>query len=136
MTDVGTTPRKLTRRDKLRIWERDKGICQSCQRQLGPGDKWICEHVRALENGGTNDDANLAVFCKPCADAKTPRDHATAAKAKRQKSRSLGIRKAPTLKSAPLPKAEPQKKASKPSERIEELRALGPGNIARRFAGA
>jgi hypothetical protein len=114
MTDVGTTERKLSRRDKLRIWERDKGICQGpCKRQLGAGDKWICEHVRALENGGTNDDSNLAVFCEACAKAKTPVDHATAAKAKRQKQRSLGIRKPPTLKSAPFTPAEPQRKATR-----------------------
>jgi 5-methylcytosine-specific restriction protein A len=114
MTDVGTTPRNLTRRDKLRIWERDKGVCQSCKRQLTAADKWICEHVRALENGGTNDDENLAVFCEPCASIKTPIDHATAAKAKRQKQRSLGIRKEPTLKTAPMPKAEPQRRATRP----------------------
>lgn len=114
LTDVGTTPRNLSRRDKLRIWERDKGVCQSCKRQLGAGDKWICEHLRALENGGSNDDANLAVFCEPCAGAKTRDDHATAAKAKRQKARSLGIRKAPTLKGAPFAKAPEQRKASKP----------------------
>lgn len=121
MSDVGTTKRKVSKRDKLRIWERDKGVCQSCKRQLTARDKWICEHLRALENGGTNDDANLAVYCQPCADEKTPRDHATAAKAKRQKSVSLGIRKAPTLKSAPFAKAEPQRRATKPIEKLSGL---------------
>ena len=130
MTDVGTTPRNLTRRDKLRVWERDKGVCQSCKRQLTAADKWICEHVRALENGGTNDDANLAVFCEPCAAVKTPKDHATAAKAKRQKQRSLGIRKEPTLKGAGFTPAAPQRKASKiePGSKLAQLRALREAN--------
>ena len=118
MTDVGTTARKLTKRDKLRIWERDKGVCQGpCKRQLGAGDKWICEHVRALELGGTNDDNNLAVFCAACAKTKTSLDHSTTAKAKSQKQRSLGIRKEPTLKSAGFTPAPEQRKASKPLEK-------------------
>ena len=113
-TDVGTTPRDVTPRERLAVWERDKGICQNCFRQLGPADKWILEHVRALEKGGTNEKSNLKVFCEPCAGQKTPRDHAEAAKAKRQKRRSLGIRKAPTLRGQGFPKAPEQRRASKP----------------------
>lgn len=114
MSDVGTTPRNVTPRRRLAIWERDKGVCQNCKRQLTAGDRWVLEHLRALELGGTNDDENLGVYCEPCADGKTPNDHATAAKAKRQKQRSLGIRKPPTLKSAGFAKAPEQRKASKP----------------------
>ena len=117
-TDVGTTPRDTTPRDRLAVWERDKGICQNCKRQLGPADKWVLEHIRALEKGGTNERSNLKVFCQPCAGTKTPCDHKETAKAKRQKSKSLGIRKPPTLKGPPMPKAPPQRRASTPIEKI------------------
>ena len=117
MTDLGTTPRKVTPRRRLAIWERDKGRCQCCGRQLTAGDKWVLEHLRALELGGTNEDDNLAVYCEPCAGSKTKGDHSRAAKAKSQKQRSLGIRKPPTLKGAGFKPAEPQRKASKPLDK-------------------
>lgn len=111
MSDVGTTARKLTTRDKLRIWERDKATCQGCQRQLHAGDKWICEHVRALELGGSNDDANLAVYCFGCASEKTKDDHAQAAKAKRAKAAHINAKTAPAkpIQSAPFAKSEKTK---------------------------
>lgn len=116
-TDVGTTPRDTTPRDRLTVWERNKGICQNCKRQLGPADKWVLEHIRALEKGGTNERSNLKVFCEPCAGKKTQRDHAEAAQAKRQKQRSLGIRKEPTMKSPGFAKAPPQRRATRPLDK-------------------
>lgn len=96
MTDVGTTHRKrLTPRQRLSVWEREKGICCICHAPIdGVREKWIVEHVIALELGGLDDESNMAPAHKACAAAKTggkDGDHARAAKAKRAKRRHIGI---------------------------------------------
>ena len=91
--DVGTTARgHLSTRRKLGIWEREKGLCMMCSTRLQPG-KFIYEHVRALELGGTDTDDNIRLTCLPCAGVKTKDDHRRAAKAKRVKSKALGLKK-------------------------------------------
>ena len=102
--DVGTTERhKLTPTKRLRIWERDKGVCCLCQNKIdGVRDRWIVEHKRALELGGEDADHNMGVAHQACADEKTngpTGDHARAAKAKRAKRMALGLKKSKT----PLP---------------------------------
>lgn len=58
-------------RKRLRVFERDKYVCQECQRvTLCPE----CDHIVALANGGTDDDANLQTLCKPCHKAKSQRE--------------------------------------------------------------
>jgi 5-methylcytosine-specific restriction endonuclease McrA len=90
--DVSTTKRgSLSVRRKLTIWEREKGFCMLCGIKLITGG-FIYEHVRALELGGTDTDDNIRLTCKPCATEKTKVDHSTAAKAKRQKVVSLGLK--------------------------------------------
>lgn len=94
--DVGTTKRKrLTPKQRLAIWERDKGVCALCNHAInGVKEKWIVEHMIALELGGPDDESNMAVVHKACADEKTngkSGDHAKAAKAKRVKQKHIGI---------------------------------------------
>lgn len=91
--DVGTTARgHLSTRRKLSIWEREKGLCMLCGCRLQPG-AFIYEHVRALELGGTDTDDNIRLTCLPCAGEKTRDDHKRAGKAKRVKSKHLGLKK-------------------------------------------
>lgn len=91
MTDVGTTARgNLSKRTKLQIFEREKGLCALCRCQVYPG-RFIFEHMRALELGGEDDPSNIRLTCSACAKEKTRDDHARAAKAKRVKSRHLGL---------------------------------------------
>lgn len=94
MTDVGTTPRKpLTPTQRLKLFEKHKGICALCQREIRSGEKWIDEHLRPLGLGGTNDDSNRAPVHVACAQAKTAKeDIPRIAKAKRSKMAALGIR--------------------------------------------
>lgn len=97
--DVGTTKRgHLSNRRKLAIWEKEHGKCMVCGSKLRVGG-FIFEHVRPLELGGSDEDDNIRLTCKPCANTKTKKDHATAAKAKRQKSVTLGFKQSKT----PLP---------------------------------
>lgn len=97
--DVGTTKRgNLSGRRKLAIWEREHGKCMICSQKLLVGN-FIFEHVRALELGGSDEDENIRLTCKPCATEKTRKDHSIAAKAKRAKSSTLGLKQSKT----PLP---------------------------------
>lgn len=96
--DVGTTKRKpMTPRMRLKVWEAHKGICALCGGKIdGVRERWIVEHLRALELGGEDTEANMAPAHEACAIAKTSGkngDHARAAKAKRVKTKHLGMKK-------------------------------------------
>ncbi|MBA9070278.1 hypothetical protein FHR71_004044 [Methylobacterium sp. RAS18] len=118
--DVGTTPRKpLSERQKLALHEKQGGICPLCSQPMLRGDKLTDEHLRALGLGGSNASDNRAMVHTPCALAKTngpDGELARIAKAKAQKCASLGFKtqKGRPLQGAPFPKAEPQRRASKP----------------------
>jgi len=77
------TRRSMTPLRALRIFEASGGHCASCKRKLGPQDDWDVDHVIALENGGTDEDANLQILCEWCHKPKTADDHGQAAKGKR-----------------------------------------------------
>jgi 5-methylcytosine-specific restriction endonuclease McrA len=73
------------------IWERAAGVCVLCQRRIdGVRERWIVEHIRALELGGVDDLSNMAPAHEACALAKTRDDHRRAARAKRKKIRHIG----------------------------------------------
>lgn len=81
MNAFTTNPRKtLTDQQKAKLFLERHGCCRECGRRLGPADKWIVEHVIALENGGTNDWDNLGITCEWCKPKKDAADHAKAAK--------------------------------------------------------
>lgn len=91
--DIGTTPRgRLTERDRLAAWERTGGICVICHRPIDPlKQRWLVEHVRALELGGADTAENRGpAHVLVCARLKTAEDHRRAAKAKRAKGFHIG----------------------------------------------
>ncbi|QRM28259.1 HNH endonuclease signature motif containing protein [Microvirga sp. VF16] len=90
--DVGTTRRrKLTPRQRLAIWERARGICVLCEQPIdGVRERWIIEHIRALELGGLDEPDNMGPAHETCGLRKTQDDHRRAAKAKKQKIQHLG----------------------------------------------
>ncbi len=92
ITDVRTTARqKLTPNRRLKIWEQAAGVCVLCNRKIdGVHERWIIEHIRALEVGGADGSFNMAPAHEACALAKTREDHRHAAQSKRQKIRYIG----------------------------------------------
>ncbi|WP_409565148.1 hypothetical protein [Methylobacterium sp. J-078] len=62
-------------------------------------ERWIVEHIRALELGGADDLQNMGPAHEACGREKTKGDHARTAKAKRQKIRHLGA----AVSARPLP---------------------------------
>ena len=88
--DVGTTARgHLSTRRKLGIWEREKGLCMMCSTRLQPG-KFIYEHVRALELGGTDTDDNIRLTCLPCAGVKKSKNPLPGGKGSKWKKKMDG----------------------------------------------
>jgi hypothetical protein len=79
---------------RLAVWERAKGICVLCDQPIdGVRERWIIEHIRALELGGQDEPDNMGPAHAACALAKTRDDHRRTSKAKRQKIRHLGAEK-------------------------------------------
>jgi len=108
--DVSTTGRrKLTPHRRLQVWEKTGGRCVLCHRTIdGVRERWIAEHIRALELGGADDLANMGPAHEACASAKTRDDHRWAAQAKRQKIRHIGAEV--SKRSLPFGKATPWKR--------------------------
>ncbi len=108
--DVSTTiRRKLTPHRRLQVWEKTGGVCVLCDGRIdGVRERWIAEHIRALELGGQDDLANLGPAHEACALVKTQDDHRRSARAKRQKIRHIGAE----FSKRPLPfgKASPWKR--------------------------
>lgn len=90
--DVGTTRRRsLSGHSRLKVWERAGGVCVICGHSIdGVRDRWIVEHIRALELGGPDEFDNMGPAHEACGRDKTRDDHAATAQAKRRKIRHLG----------------------------------------------
>ena len=73
----------MTGQRALRILEANGRRCYKCTRPLGARDDYDIDHIIALENGGTDDDANLAPCCEFCHVEKSSADHALAGKGRR-----------------------------------------------------
>jgi hypothetical protein len=66
-------------------------VCVVCGGPIdGVRERWIVEHIRALELGGADGLSNMQPAHEVCAVEKTREDHRRAARAKRQKIRHLG----------------------------------------------
>lgn len=78
-------------RVRLRIFEAHGGICHITGRKIRPGDKWDCDHIIALCNGGEHRESNLAPAIREAHRAKTAEDVAQRAKDDRVRKKHLGI---------------------------------------------
>ena len=88
-TDDAAIPPRV----RLRIFERDNGVCHLSGRRIMPGEKWECEHKLALSLGGEHRESNLAPALVAPHKIKTAADRAAKAKNDRVRKRHLGIRK-------------------------------------------
>lgn len=74
---------RMTEQRVLRIYLAHNGRCHVCGLKLPAGTDYEIDHITALCNGGTDDDANLAPICIECHSEKTPDDKATAGHGRR-----------------------------------------------------
>jgi len=80
-------------RVRLRVWDRFDGCCAECKRKIHAGEKWDCDHIKALVNGGEHRESNLQLLCSWCHKAKTKADVAEKKITYRKRLANVGIRK-------------------------------------------
>lgn len=85
---------RLTRRQRVRIFDAAHGICHICRQIIAIGQRWEAEHKIPLWAGGTNDESNLAPAHRfPCHEEKSGKENTDRSKADRQRANHLGIPK-------------------------------------------
>ena len=95
---IGKTPNTpIPPRVKVRIWERENGICYLSGRKILAGEPYQFEHVQALINGGENRESNIRLALKDKHKEKTKADVAEKAKVAAVAKKHIG---------ATAPKAE------------------------------
>ncbi len=75
----------LTRSQLATLILSQEGRCKACGERLDFAKKGqvVDEHLCPLAEGGTNETENRALYCKPCATAKTIKEAPARAKSKR-----------------------------------------------------
>jgi 5-methylcytosine-specific restriction protein A len=78
-------------RVRVRVFERDEGRCRICTRKISAGDRWVCDHVQAIVNGGANRESNLQTICSWCdRTIKTPADVGEKSRVYRKRAKDIG----------------------------------------------
>src|SRR6267154_3493786 len=89
-TDDSDSPPRV----RVRVFDKYKGVCQcGCGMRIWAGDKWQCDHVIAIINGGENRESNLCPLMEKHHATKTKEDVAEKSMVYKKKSKHLGIRK-------------------------------------------
>ena len=109
-----TNRKRRTGKQRLALLKAHDGKCYLCNGAIGVGEKWEIEHVIALEISGDDTDENCRPAHAKCHKAKTVKDAATIAKAKRREIAHQGAA-APKqkIKSAPFAKTGKAERVSK-----------------------
>jgi 5-methylcytosine-specific restriction endonuclease McrA len=107
---------------KLRIWDRERGICYLTGRKLRAGE-YDFEHVIALANwtgeGHGNRESNIRLAYRPAHREKTKQDRKAKTDSDRVRKKHVGIRPPSKMRSRGFDKAPPQHTATRPIRRKE-----------------
>lgn len=95
-TDDSPVPDRV----KIRIFDRYHGRCYLSDRKILPTDKWQCEHIIAIANGGQNRESNLAPALIEPHKVKTKADRRVQSKIYKIRKRHLGLKRP---KGRPIP---------------------------------
>jgi 5-methylcytosine-specific restriction protein A len=123
---IGRTPdSKIPDRVKDRIWAREDGICYLSGRKITPSDQVDWDHKIAIVNwtgeGHGNRESNIFPVIRAKHREKTRQDVAEKAASARVRQKHLGIRPAPTMRSAGFAKRPPQHSATRPIIRRSDI---------------
>ena len=86
-------------RVRLRVFLNAGGICCECGVKIR-AKRWVCDHRKAIVNGGENRERNLGPIHETCDKTKTAADVAVKKIDNRVRSKHLGIKK---RKGRPMP---------------------------------
>ena len=92
-----TDDARIPPRVRARVFLAYDGVCYLSGRKIQPGDKWECEHVKALCLGGEHRESNLAPALVAPHKIKTKADRRAKAKNDRVRARHIGIKKPRTI---------------------------------------
>ncbi len=92
-----TDDAKIPPRVRLRVFERNGGICHISGRRIRAGEVWECDHIVALINGGEHRESNLAPALVAAHKSKTKLDVAQKARNTKKRQKYLGIKKPRTM---------------------------------------
>ena len=92
--------RRLTRNERLQIFEDSGGVCHICEQQINAGEPWEADHPEPLWMGGDDSPEALRPAHIHCHKRKTADDKKRIAKTKRIRQKHLGIGK---IQSRPMP---------------------------------
>lgn len=79
-------------RVRARVFLRFGGICQECGLKI-IAKRWICDHDKALINGGENREKNLRPIHEACDKRKTAKDVEEKSKNYRVLAKHIGIKR-------------------------------------------
>lgn len=85
-------------RVRLRVFQREEGICWLSGRKIRAGEQWDLDHKIALCNGGTHSEDNLAPALRIEHRKKTARDVAQKAKDRRIRQKHVGVKRPRTIR--------------------------------------
>lgn len=94
-----TDRKRLSTRDRVKVFEAGGGICHICGGKIAAGERWEVEHPIPLACGGADDATNWAPAHVKCHREKTNEDAGKIAKGKRVKAKHLGAYRS----SSPMP---------------------------------
>lgn len=98
---IGKRP-KLTKAERVKIFDREKGICHLCGLRIkAEREKWQADHVKARWRNGGDKLGNYKPAHIRCHVAKSAAENTERAKADRNRAAHLGIKDAPAR---PFPK--------------------------------
>lgn len=121
---IGKTPdQKVPDRVKVRIFDREGGVCHISCRKIMPGELWDLDHKIALINGGQHRESNLFPALKEPHKQKTKDDLAEKAEVYAKRAKHV----LPTTPSkTPIPQRPKPERTSKPP-------VLGKTELQRRY---
>lgn len=101
-----TDDAKIPPRVKLRIFEREGGICHLTGVKIQPGDEWDADHKIPLILGGEHRESNLFPALREAHRKKTAMEMSVKSKIARVRKKHLGIfqKSGPKLRSRGFPK--------------------------------
>jgi len=80
-------------RVRARVFDRCGGTCHISRRSIRPGERWDCDHIVALVNGGEHRERNLAPVLHVYHRQKTAEDVNLKSRIYRKRLYHLGIKR-------------------------------------------
>jgi len=95
---------------RARVFEAHGGRCHRSGRKIAAGERWECDHVIALINGGENRESNLAPILTQQHRQKTAEDVKLKSKVHRQRLKNIGAwpKSKRPIQSRGFPKSRPE----------------------------